>query len=180
MSFVAGLRMHLASLANFKGRETRGAFWPWVGALFALAMIVNLLIMTQLVMPVMLTAETMEEVSAAMSRYAIAMAGIASVTVALLASAVARRLHDAGKSVWIGLLPLPFLAFGLFWFTRIASVMFVVDGMDPDFTNAFMLGFFNNLVYLGTLGFLVVCLAQGSEPGENRHGPHPLGAPAGA
>jgi uncharacterized membrane protein YhaH (DUF805 family) len=173
MNFLANLHMHLTNLANFNGRESRAQFWPWVGVLIASAMIVNMLIMSQLVMPVMLTAELMEDITGGMAGYTIAMACISGVTVALLASAVTRRLHDAGKPFWIGLLPLPFLVFGLFWFMRIISTMFVADEMGSEYMSSFMLGFFNNLVYMGTLVFLVVCLAQGSEPGENRHGPQP-------
>lgn len=176
MNFLANLHMHLTNLANFNGRETRAQFWPWVGVLVASVMIVSMLIMSQLVMPVMLTAVSVEDITGAMTGFTIAMACIGGVAVVLLASAVARRLHDAGKPVWIGLLPLPFLAFGLFWFMRIISTMFVADEMGSEYMSSFMLGFFNNIVYMGTLVFLVVCLAQGSEPCENRHGPQPRSA----
>lgn len=173
MGFVANIRMHLGSLTDFSGREARGVFWPWVGLAFGLAMAANVLLMTQLVLPAMLIADVAEEIVAAMRSYAMAMGIVAVVTVALLAAAVVRRLHDAGKPVWIGLLPLPFLAFGLVWFIRVMSLAFVVEEVDSGFTAAFMLGFFNNLIYMVMLVFLVVCLARRSEAGDNRHGPQP-------
>jgi uncharacterized membrane protein YhaH (DUF805 family) len=172
MSFIANLRMHLANLANFKGRETRGVFWPWVGLLFGLAMFVNALVMTQLVMPVMFVADTVDQMVGAMETYTKFMGVLGVVTVAMLAAAVTRRLHDAGKPAWLGLLPLPFLAFGLFWFTRIISVMFEED-VEGDSMSAFMLGFANNFIYIVMLGCLVFMLAQASNPDENRHGPPP-------
>lgn len=164
---------HFAQLGDFSGRERRGVFWPWVGLLVWLAMMVNFLIMSQLVMPVFLVAQTNDEIIGAMHVYSLSMGGIALVSIGLLAAAVSRRLHDAGKPVWVGLLPLPFLAFGLFWFTRVVADTFAGDEIDAGFTGAFMLGFLNNLVYMGTLVLLVVFLAQPSEPGENRHGPEP-------
>jgi len=173
MSIMANIRMHLSGLTNFSGRETRVMFWPWVGLAFGLAMAANVLLMTQLVMPAVLIADVAEEIVAAMRSYAMAMGIVASITVALLAAAVVRRLHDAGQPVWIGLVPLPFLAFGLIWFIRVMSLAFVVEEVDSGFTAAFALGFLNNLIYLATLVFLVVCLARRSEPQENRHGPQP-------
>ena len=91
--------------------------------------------------------------------------------VALLAAAVARRLHDSGRSGWWGALPLPFLAFGLAAFL----LLFSRSGpghAQPNFA-LFGLLFVNNLVYLGTLVALIVMLALPTQPQPNRYGEPP-------
>ena len=99
-----------------------------------------------------------------------AMSVIAAVFVVLLAAAVTRRLHDRGKSGLIGLLPLPFLFFGLLERPGVFSGV-SQDGGEPP--KMFFLLFFNDFVYIGALLFLVSVLAGASRAGSNRFGPEP-------
>ena len=87
--------------------------------------------------------------------------------VALLAAAVARRLHDSGRSAKLGLMPVPFIL--------IAAVGFPL--LIKDFTAAagpsmglFMALFFNNVLYMVALVVLIILLCQASVPGPNRVG----------
>ena len=86
-----------------------------------------------------------------------------------LTSAAIRRLHDQGRSAWLGLLPplvaLPIMAFGAFFFMHIRSFA--------------GLGYFHLNLLLGyalaalTLLALVWLLARPGQLGPNRFGPDP-------
>jgi uncharacterized membrane protein YhaH (DUF805 family) len=92
------------------------------------------------------------------------MAMVITAMVVLLAAAVARRLHDSGRSgVW-GLMPLPFLAFGFI------AMPAIFNSQEPEM-NLFFGLFFNNFIYLVTLTVLVVFLASAGKDSENRFGP---------
>ena len=84
-----------------------------------------------------------------------------------LAAAVARRLHDRDRSALWGLLPLPFLAFG---FVAMRSLFAAFGtGHEPDL-RLFTALVVSNMLYLGSLTFLIVQLASGGNPGPNRYG----------
>lgn len=94
------------------------------------------------------------------------------VPVLLLAAAVARRLHDTGRSGFFGLLPLPFLTVGLTLFPRFLAQ--TMSEVSPDM-NRFAILFANNMLYLALLGLLAFLLARKSSMGDNRFGPPPAG-----
>ena len=86
---------------------------------------------------------------------------------ALLAAAVTRRLHDRGRSGHWGLMPIPFIVISLFAMAR----LFAAFTNDPEVdVRLFLVVFVSNLLYLATLGLLVVLLAGASTPGPNRYG----------
>jgi uncharacterized membrane protein YhaH (DUF805 family) len=92
---------------------------------------------------------------------------IAVVSVAMLAAAAVRRLHDTDrKGFWI-LLPIPFL-FGGIWLMASMFGTFM-SGPQPD-VGRFSLLFVNNLVYLATLCSLALLLLRSGTMGENRFG----------
>lgn len=91
-------------------------------------------------------------------------------TVALLAAAVTRRLHDGGRRGWWGLPPVIFLIVGLTLFPRLFQSTLTGE-MTPASMKLFGLIFINNLLYLASLGLLIFLLARESQPGENRFGP---------
>lgn len=93
---------------------------------------------------------------------------VAMVVVLLLAAAVTRRLHDSGLRGGWGLMPLPFLVFGL---VAMGRTMGHPGGPDMQL---FLLVFANNLIYLVLLAVLVVLLARSSKPGPNRFGAPPV------
>ncbi|MCW3849173.1 DUF805 domain-containing protein [Sphingomonas sp. LB-2] len=100
-------------------------------------------------------------------------AAVCLISVLLLAAAVTRRLHDSNRRGWWGLLPLPFLATGIAIFPGLFASFGAPGGKEPDM-GLFLLLMLNNMVYLGSLGLLVVLLCLGGTRGENRFGPQPL------
>ena len=86
--------------------------------------------------------------------------------VVLLASAVARRLHDSGLSAFWGLLPLPFVAYSGTMFARIFSRFEAGGPSLLLFASVFM----SNMLYLVSVVLLILLLARRSAPGPNRFG----------
>lgn len=92
---------------------------------------------------------------------------IAVVSVALLAAAAVRRLHDSDRTgLWV-LLPLPFL-FSAFWLMSLVFNDF--NSTDERQMGLFALGFANNLVYMAALGFVSFLLLRSGTAGANRFG----------
>lgn len=91
----------------------------------------------------------------------------AGLLVVLLAAAVARRLHDCGRTGLWGLMPLPFIGTALLLFPKLGA-SFEVGG-EPDLRLFFAL-FANNMLYLGSLGLLGVLLAGQGQAEDNRFG----------
>lgn len=180
---------NLTRLISFSGRQPPRIFWPYAGFVVGLSFVASF----ALVIPVMAsTFERMQKfaeehpdqatVTRGPGHYSIQIEGyhpelvpdfgtliagfgvIAAAAAVLLAAAVARRLHDRGRSGFWGAMPLPFLATGM----TLLPGLFRLD--PPDFT-LFGLLFLNNLVYLVSLAVLVVMLARRGDPEENRYGP---------
>ena len=191
MGFAELVGYHLKNLANFRGREERRQFWPWVG----LVMVISMGGMASAIAPVIHDAfakvrrfaiEHPDQVTATRGpgSYSVqvhgyhpellpdldALVGGAGVVVTgavlLLAAAVVRRLHDCGRRGLWGALPLPFLASGLALMPRLFHMA------DPDL-GLFALLFANNLIYIASLVLLVVLLTGRGTAGDNRFGPPP-------
>ena len=185
---LLSLRYNLARLTRFSGRESAGRFWPYVSMIVVLAF----LGLAAAILPMFADTMTrMQNFAATHPDQATVTPGPGShsisiqgnhpelfpditglihvmmigtgIAVLLLAAAVARRLHDRGKTGLWGLLPLPFLFFGLFAMSRVFA------STPPDLS-LFALLFFNNLIYLGALLFLILQLAGGGMPGANAYG----------
>lgn len=180
------IRYNLTNLTNFGGRETRGQFWPYAAFVVVLAIVGMALVMLPEMAdsiarmqrfaaqhPELATVqsgpgsysisikgshpELMPDMAGMMTRMTIVFA----VAIALLAAAVARRLHDRGKSGFWGLLPVPFIVF--------ASVaMPKVFTQNPPDMGLFFAVFFNNLFYIASLITLIVMLAGATSVGTNR------------
>ena len=187
---------NLTRLTEFRGRDTRSQFWPWaacvVGGAFALWMATVALMISSTIAKVRaFTAAHPEQVEittfagttsvqihgdhpALTPDFAVmgwAIGAIAIVAVGLLAAAVARRLHDRGRSAFWGLAPLPFLAFGL---VGVQVVMReITTDVEPNMT-LFLAIFLNNIVYLGVLLTLIIQLSGAGSREANRFGP-PVG-----
>lgn len=171
MTLASVIRMHLSRLTDFSGREPGRVFWPWVALLFGVATTVNTVGMVTLVVPTMLGDDPGRELFGAIEAYLTAFGSSILFGVVMVASSVARRLHDAGRSGAYGLLPLPFLTLGFLLFRGMFSGALTREGVRGSFATLFALGFVNNLVYLGTVAFLVFLLVKPSEAAENRFGP---------
>jgi len=103
------------------------------------------------------------ELFAGFEEMMIGMVIVVAVAVVLLTAAVARRLHDRGRTGFWGLAPLPFFAFGSVMMPR------VMTSATPDM-GLFFLMFFNNAIYIGSLVLLVVILAGPGSPAPNKFG----------
>lgn len=191
---LAVIGQNFARVARFSGRDSRSQFWPYAALLFGLATFGT----AATLLPAMLdsvariqrfAAEHPElaHVEQGAGQYSITIEGshpelmpdltaasyglpvVLLLFVLLSAAAVARRLHDRGKSgVW-GFLPVPFLFTGLALF---ASAFHDLSAPEPSF-GSFGLLLANNLLYLGLLGYLILLLAGPGAPGPNRYGPEP-------
>lgn len=160
-SIARGLR----SLTRFSGRDTRAEFWPFAGCALAVAYAT----MAAFVVPTMNA--FFDEGTLSLEMFMLGMGLGIAVAVGLLAAAVTRRLHDRGRAGWWGALPLPFLAFGGFAFSKVLSGFAAPD--DPALAPWFLPLFFNNMLYLGALATLVVMLARAGGGDANRFGPAP-------
>ncbi|WP_313005635.1 DUF805 domain-containing protein [Brevundimonas sp.] len=182
-------------LADFRGRDRRGRFWP-----YALVVAVLLYVgMAAAMVPTMsgvfeeaarYAAENPEQVTvtAGPGHYSVqihdpeaqlmpdmsglfwAVRMVFVVAGVLLAAAVTRRLHDTGRAGWWGLPPLLFAA--------IASILFptVMEQMMQSEEVAvapFLLLLANNMLYLASLIGLIVLLCLKGASGPNRYGPEP-------
>ena len=190
---LASLKHNATRLLDFSGRETRGQFWPWVACVFIVTFIgygaVFGSVMAGTIGKMQAFAETNPDQATVVSTpgsYSISiegshpelmpdfglmfsmMGGMVAVLVVLLAAAVARRLHDRGRSALWGLAPLPFIGFAMFGM----SALFVQmdSGGEPNIGLFFAI-FLNNMVYLAVLLTLVIQLAGAGRAEVNRFGP---------
>jgi uncharacterized membrane protein YhaH (DUF805 family) len=192
MGAIKAIWHNLANLFNFNGRETRSQFWPYV----ALVVFLLFAGMAAIMLPEMsasmdrmqrFAAEHPEqatvhvgpgsysisirgnhpELMPDMVRFMAMMSACFVLIILLLATAVARRLHDRGKSgVW-GLMPIPFVVFASIVMPKLFT-QFDLNALD---LGLFFALFLNNLLYLASLIFLIVLLCGASMKGENRYGP---------
>jgi uncharacterized membrane protein YhaH (DUF805 family) len=192
---------HLRALTRFSGREARQPFWLWVLAVIATAMVAwmgyfialfrqldqlataNPDHVTRTVGPGTYSIQfegSHPEVGAAFATSAMVMAIICAVVIMLLAAAVARRLHDSGRTGWWGVPTPTLLMTGLL---VMAHVFAVADspsaaslaGEPPIDFAWFGLMMLCNLTYLGSLAMLVVLCCMPGQTGDNRHGAPVIG-----
>lgn len=182
------------NLARFSGRDTRGQFWPYAGVVFALVFLacggVMAFVMNDLFAEMQQFAAEHPEAATIQSSpgsYSISvdashpeapmpdlgaffatLAGMVLTMVGLLAAAVSRRLHDSGRRAFWGLMPLPFLLFGL---TGFPIMMTQAMASEAPNLGLFFLLFFNNLFYMVALVSLIVLLTLRGTIGPNRFGP---------
>jgi uncharacterized membrane protein YhaH (DUF805 family) len=95
------------------------------------------------------------------------LAFIGFASIALLAAAATRRLHDTNKSGWWAVIPLPFLFGGLWMMALVHADMNSAAQLNMGL---FGLVFVNNLIYLIALGFAGFLLLRAGTKGENRFG----------
>jgi len=163
-SIVRGFR----SVLRFSGRDTRSKFWPYAGAAVALYLVVGWVVL----IPIMLSAfdlSSRTDVGTPLkmeSRFLLVGVLMFTALVAILATAVARRLRDGGRSAFWGLLPLPFVVYSVTVFVRLFSQF---ETGEPDM-RLFLSAFISNVLYLVAVAWLIVLLARRSASGPNRFG----------
>lgn len=166
-----------ANLLNFRGRDSTGQFWP-----YALAVIVIVSFGAAIAMdaPMRAAMQAMfdyvavhpdqgsarigtngasvtihgfpPELTSLLRPLILSVGGMLLATVVLLAAAVIRRLHDANKPVYWGVLPVLFAGVGLWLFPTFF-------GPEPPSGGVFFVLFANNVLYIISLIRLIVLLA---------------------
>lgn len=188
------IRNGLAGLLRFPGRDRRATFWLYALAVVGVCMVLGNVLVAPLVVDVFAGGDlvafdpaTPPPVEPPADGTIMVVEGgfpglpdfrlfffvtilTAVATVALLAAAVTRRLHDSGRSGLWGLMPLPFLTASLIGFPIMLSGFGSSAG--PDF-RLFGLLFVSNLAYMTTLAVLIVLLSLRSTVGPNRFGEEP-------
>jgi uncharacterized membrane protein YhaH (DUF805 family) len=188
---VTSLLENLGTLAQFSGRSSRRAFWPYAICVFILANLAVFLVMIPDFLATFAKIQAYAQahpenvtVTSGPGHYSVqihenvpglmpdmgALTQSISIVMALsavmLAAAVARRLHDRRKAGWWGLMPLPFAAYSMVAMPKIFETF---DRGQPDFTIFFSV-FASNAAYLCSMVILIVFLAAPGDPTENRYG----------
>jgi uncharacterized membrane protein YhaH (DUF805 family) len=190
---------HLRGLLRFAGREPRQPFWLWVLVIMALSMLSGMVgffplffgtfgkieqfarehpdQVTRTVGPGSYSIQVHGYHPELMPDFAMFMGVMLIVTllvIVLLAAAVARRLHDSGRSGWWGILPVPFLLVTFWEMSRLFALAPTLsdtrDAVPAGFFQLFGLTMISDLCYLGTLILLVVFCCMPTQPGDNRYG----------
>lgn len=190
------LLWNLKRLHRFGGRQSRGRFWPYAAAVVALAFAAIGVGMSVAIAGVFEAAERIATthpdqvtVTRGPASYSVSVSGnhpelmpdfgvafgtmgvVVAVLAVLLAAAVTRRLHDSGRAGWWGLAPLVFISAGVFGMSRLMAIMMSAEEpSDAEILPMFGIIFINNMLYLASLGLLVVFLALPGTTGANRHG----------
>lgn len=193
---LTSLRRGFARIGSFSGRDSRAVFWPYLGFVVLLVFAGMAAVMVPAVTgsfsrierfaaehPDQVTVhrtptsvsyridgnhpELMPDVGGLM----VAAGAVFAAAVVLIASAVARRLHDSGLPGYLGLLPLPFIAFSLWGFGRISSSF--AASATSEILPIFFAVFLSNLLYLVSLGILAMLLMRRGTVGPNRYGEAP-------
>lgn len=178
-------------LTQFSGRDSRGEFWPYVGVVIALTMVLGGIAAGVVMSRVMASYTTPQLVISPVAPSDPVLLEVVEapppemppmpdfqpffwvqgatliLTIGLLAAAVVRRLHDRNTPGWVGLAPMPFLLCGIIGF----AMMFRDFGDGTPNFGLFGLLFLNNILYMIALVTLIVLLALRGTPGPNRYGP---------
>lgn len=194
MTIISIVRYNLVNLLNFRGRDARSIFWPYIAFLFALFMIINAVVMVSEMVPLIqdMHQYALENPNSAtikqtathysvtienpppnlmpdMGRFLYLTAAITACMVISMAAAITRRLHDIGKSGAWGLLPVPFLVFGF------AMMPQIFQQSAPDMT-WFTAILISNMLYIAKIIYLIILLARAGCLDDNRFGPAPAAA----
>lgn len=183
---------HLLGLVRFSGREAQRPFWTWTAIVIGGAVVAMTAAMSSTFGKIeQFAAQHPDQVTRTVgaTSYSITVHGnhpelmpdfsvllmgigaISALAILLLAAAVVRRLHDVNRTGAWGLPPAVLLLTGLAGMSQLFD-QFGNPGGPP--MGLFLAMFVNNLAYLGSLGVLIVLLAEKGTPGENRFGQPPV------
>lgn len=170
MSATVRLFEHFKRLVEFKGREDRASFWPYAALVYGImtagSFVAMFPLMNSVTSSASLAANGMSEPAFPdVGSFFTGIMILTVVAVVLYAAAVVRRLHDGGLSGLWGLMPLPFLLFGMI---RIRMSFGSFGSVSQPDMNAYQMIFINNFIYILTIIALIVLLARRSDPEPNR------------
>lgn len=189
MGATVGLWEHFRRLFDYKGREDRASFWPFAAVAFIVITIAGMFFFVPMVIRTMAAmqeyaAQHPEQatITSGPGQYSVRVQGhhpefwdagsmalylgvTFGLAILLYSAAVARRLHDRGKSGWWGLMPVPFITY-----SSIAMPTVFASAREPNMAVFFSV-FLSNMVYIVTLVWLIVLLAGPSDTVPNRYDP---------
>jgi uncharacterized membrane protein YhaH (DUF805 family) len=184
---MASIRYALGSVFRFSGRDARGLFWPWAIFVVLLEQAVGMLAMIPaMARSVVRIAEVarprdygggaavdpaaieraVTQMAADLGTVWLLLAVIHVVTVAALAAAVVRRLHDGDRTALWALLPLPFMALS----TALMPAAFAFAAAPAKPTVEMQLLFLSGPFFWAALLWLGFLLAGKGTDGPNRFG----------
>ena len=194
--FFGTIGRGLRKIVSFSGRDTLSQFWIYAGTVIVLTVAAMVALMGPMMTSTMAKMQQFAaqhpdqaEVTTGPGSYSISVHGnhpelmpdfagfatgmsvISGLALILLASAVARRLHDRGKGGYWGLPAAIFLVTGLIVMPRVFDSF--AHGAGAPNLRLFGLMFLNNLLYLASLAVLVVQLVLDGTRGPNRFGDDP-------
>jgi uncharacterized membrane protein YhaH (DUF805 family) len=197
-SYPSLLVSNIRGLARFSGRASQGQFWPYALTVFGAVMVAWAAIFVPFMTETMNRMATfaaahpeLSTVQTSPTSYSVSIQGdhpelmpdmsgvlrglgvLAILTVALLAAAVTRRLHDRGRRGFWGLMPLPFIAFSV---VNMGKLFAQFGGAGAPDMGLFFAVFFSNMLYLIGLVCLTVLLIRKGVVGPNAFGPDPKAA----
>lgn len=162
-------------LADFKGRDRRGQFWPYAGVVIGLWFVVLNVTASLVMYGSMASGNDLVFLTSFFATMVMGMLILAG----LLGAAIARRLHDRGHSGYWALIPLVCFLFSVSVFWMFSSAFVTMDGVDEaalgtGFFVAFLGMTIGNLIYMASLVTLIVFLCFKGKTGPNRYGPEPV------
>jgi uncharacterized membrane protein YhaH (DUF805 family) len=192
MAVLDSLGHNLRRLVDFRGRDTRGQFWPWAAILYLLSLIAATVVFAPVMADWMARIQRYiiehpkgppvadpyktganifpTEMMPDFSRMYVPMMIIKAVWILLMAASVTRRLHDRDRS---GLWALAYVASAAIaaWFgpTVFASMS---SGNLPGALLPLLT--INNLLGFLVMVLLIIQFANRGTAGPNRFGPDPL------
>ncbi|HSG56906.1 MAG TPA: DUF805 domain-containing protein [Paracoccaceae bacterium] len=191
---IAETRYCLRNLTNFSGRDSRQTFWMYVMALVIAQFVLGMIMVIPMIASVVRNLLDAAKAGAEPDQMNDAIAGLMSpmmndmviwsgilslVIAALFIAAFVRRLHDAGYSGWIAVVPLTTQAFAtIYGFVQMERVRALMEAalasQDPN-AMAQMQAQIGAYSYVGYIGYLVVIVfgVFDSQAGPNRYGDDP-------
>lgn len=190
---VKSVKFALRNLVNFSGRDNRPTFWWYALAVYLLTIAISMLVMVPMVISLMAEAVSQAQVNVDPEAVEPAMSGLMAnfmratiwvsvlttvLMMVLIAASFVRRLHDAGLTGWIALVP---AAINVVMLSRMpAQVEAAMAAMDSGGKSPIAAGF--GTVPGGELqmllGWLPTLMVVGlallpSNDGPNRYGEEP-------
>lgn len=185
------------NILNFKGRDRRGQFWPYLAVVMVLTITAYAIISPTVVYLLSQNVNGVEYASVSgellivnqqmqmeafqkqMSKFLSGIWGMTAVfvlaNIALLAAAVARRLHDRGHSGWwAAIVPVLLMLGGTIFSYLFMSAPMSGDGPTATFLLTFLAVFALMALYNISLIVLIVFLCLKGKTGPNRYGPEPV------
>lgn len=183
---VAALRYGVRSLFRLSGRDGRWLFWPWGLCVVGLTYTVNTALAQGMFFSGILrvydvsrpgdveAVRAFANIFPQMETLWLSFAISEAIAVLLLAGAVTRRLHDRDWSGAWGLLPLPFLAIGI-W--QMSGTFDHALKALPNLSSLKVLDFLSGPLSFAAIAVLGVMFAREGTPGPNRFGDATRGTP---